>query len=202
VILERVDESGGALESLLRSGEQVDTGFSCDAPAISADGRYVAFHSDGAGLVPNDTSTNSDVFVRDRVLGKTERVSVGSDGETPIGNGTEFGNSLDPAISANGRFVAFTSSARNLIPGRQIFETHVYVRDLVAGTTEIVSERPDGQTTAQPLSRRSPGTGVTSRSSPTRKVSCRTTTTSVPMSSCATATLGRRRPCQCPQQAL
>jgi Tol biopolymer transport system component len=141
------DNSNGAIErvSVSSTGEQVDTGFSCDAPAISADGRYVAFHSDGAGLVPNDTSTNSDVFVRDRELGTTERVSVGSDGETPIGNGTEFGNSLDPAISADGRFVAFTSSARNLIPGRQIFETHVYVRDLVAGTGDRfgAARRPD-----------------------------------------------------------
>ena len=84
------------------------------------------------------------------MLGTTERVSVASDGETPIGNGTEFGNSLDPAISADGRFVAFTSASRNLIPGRQIFETHVYVRDRVLGTTEIVSERPDGETTNGP----------------------------------------------------
>jgi Tol biopolymer transport system component len=146
------DNSTGAIErvSVSSTGAQVDTGFNCDAPAISGDGRYVAFQSDGAGLVPNDTSTNSDVFVRDRVLGTTERVSVGSDGETPIGNGTEFGNSLDPAISADGRFVAFTSASRNLIPGRQIFETHVYVRDRATGTTEIVSERPDGETTNGP----------------------------------------------------
>jgi Tol biopolymer transport system component len=148
------DNSTGAIErvSVSSTEAQVDTGFSCDAPSISADGRYVAFHSDGAGLVPNDNSTNSDVFVRDRVLGTTARVSVGSDGETPLGNGTEFGNSLDPAISANGRFVAFMSSARNLIPGREIFETHVYVRDLLTGTTEVVSERPDGQTTNGPAS--------------------------------------------------
>jgi Tol biopolymer transport system component len=146
------DNSSGAIErvSVSSTEAQADTGFNCDAPAISADGRFVAFQSDGVGLVPNDTSTNSDVFVRDRELGTTERVSVGSDGETPIGNGTEFGNSLDPAISANGRFVGFMSSGRNLIPGRQIFETHVYVRDRVTGTTEIVSERPDGEPTNGP----------------------------------------------------
>jgi Tol biopolymer transport system component len=146
------DNSSGAVErvSVSSAGGQVDTGFSCDAPAISGDGRFVAFHSDGAGLVPNDTSTNSDVFVRDRALGTTERVSVGADGETPIGNGTEFGNSLDPDISADGRFVAFMSTGRNLIAGREIFETHVYVRDRLAGTTEVVSERPDGQSTNGP----------------------------------------------------
>jgi Tol biopolymer transport system component len=140
------DNSNGTVErvSVSSTEAQVDTGFNCDA-AISADGRFVAFQSDGAGLVPNDTSTNSDVFVRDRLLGTTDRASVGWDGETPIGNGTEFGNSLDPAISTNGRFVAFTSSSRNLIPGREIFETHVYVRDRLTGTTEVVSERPDGE---------------------------------------------------------
>jgi Tol biopolymer transport system component len=146
------DNSNGAIErvSVSSTEAQVDTGFNCDAPAISADGRFVAFQSDGAGLVPNDTMTNSDVFVRDRELGTTERVSVGSDGETPIGNGTEFGNSLDPAISADGRFVAFMSGGRNLIPGREISETHVYVRDLLTGTTEIVSEQPDGESTNGP----------------------------------------------------
>jgi Tol biopolymer transport system component len=150
------DNATGAVErvSVSSTGAQVATGFSCDAPAISGDGRFVAFHSDGAGLVPDDTSTNSDVFVRDRALGTTERMSVAADGGTPTGNGTEYGNSLDPAISADGRFVAFMSSGRNLIAGRQIYETHVYVRDRIAGTMEVVSERPDGQsangTAAQP----------------------------------------------------
>jgi Tol biopolymer transport system component len=148
------DNGSGAIERVSVSSleEQVATGFSCDAPAISADGRFVAFHSDGAGLVANDTSTNSDVFVRDRALGTTVRVSVGADGETPVGNGTEFGNSLDPAISADGRVVAFMSSGQNLIAGRQIFETHVYVRDLGTGVMDIVSERPDGQGTNGPAS--------------------------------------------------
>jgi Tol biopolymer transport system component len=146
------DNSTGAVElaSVSSSEEQVVTQSCFGRAAISADGRFVAFDSDAVGLVPNDTSTNSDVFVRDRVLGTTERVSVGSDGETPLGNGTEYGNSFHPAISADGRSVAFMSSGRNLIQGREIYETHVYVRDRVAGTTEIVSERPDGQPTNGP----------------------------------------------------
>jgi Tol biopolymer transport system component len=139
------DNSTGAVErvSVSATEAQVDTGFSCDAPSISADGRYVAFHSVGAGLVPNDTSTNSDVFVRDRGLGTTERVSVGSDGETPLGNGTEFGNSLDPAISANGRFVAFMSSARKPHPGTGDLRDPGLRARSVGGRTEIVSVLPD-----------------------------------------------------------
>jgi Tol biopolymer transport system component len=143
------DNSNGGIElvSVSSTEEQVVTQSCLVRPAISADGRFVAFHSDAAGLVLNDTSTNSDIFVRDRELGTSERVSVGSDGETALGNGTEYAVSLNPAISADGRFVAFMSSGRNLVAGREIFETHVYVRDRVSRTTEIVSERPDGQST-------------------------------------------------------
>ena len=148
------DNATGAVErvSVTSAEEQVATGFNCDAPAISGDGRFVAFQSDAARLVADDTSANSDVFVRDRALGTTIRVSLGADGGTPVGNGTEFGNSLDPAISADGRVVAFMSSGQNLVAGRQIYETHVYVRNLVTGTTEIVSERADGESTNGPAS--------------------------------------------------
>ena len=70
-------------------------------PAISADGRFVAFDSDATNLVPGDTNGVHDVFVRDRRTGTTERVSVGRGGAQ--GNGPAIG----PAISADGRFVAF-----------------------------------------------------------------------------------------------
>jgi Tol biopolymer transport system component len=146
------DNSNGGIElvSVSSSEEQVVTQSCLVRPAISADGRFVAFHSDATGLVPDDTATNSDIFVRDRELGTTERVSVGSSGETAEGNGTEYATNLDPAISADGRFVAFTSSGRNLIADREIFETHVYVRDRLTATTSIVSERPDQEQTNGP----------------------------------------------------
>jgi len=77
--------------------------------AISADGRYVAFESDSSNLVAGDTNGASDVFVRDHLTGKTTRVSVNSTGVQ--GNS----NSESSAISANGRYVAFTSDASNLV---------------------------------------------------------------------------------------
>jgi Tol biopolymer transport system component len=77
-------------------------------PLISADGRFVAFASAASNLVPGDTNGAEDLFVRDRLLGVTTRVSVGSSGGE--GNGASF----DPEISADGRFVAFTSEASNL----------------------------------------------------------------------------------------
>ena len=79
-------------------------------PAISADGRYVAFESGASNLVKGDTNGVDDVFVRDLQAHKTVRVSVSSRGVQ--GNG----NSQGPSISATGRFVAFFSSATNLIP--------------------------------------------------------------------------------------
>jgi Tol biopolymer transport system component len=78
--------------------------FSSEA-AISDDGRFVAFESEAADLVPGDTNGFDDVFVRDRLLGTTTRVSVASDGTQ------SDEESLEPAISADGRYVVFSSKA-------------------------------------------------------------------------------------------
>ena len=110
--------------------------------AISADGRFVAFVSRASTLVAGDTNGTSDVFVRDRVAGTTERVSVDSRGRQSAG--ADAGGVLDinfgrPAISADGRYVAFASSATNLVKGDRNSVPDVFVRDRVAGTTERVS---------------------------------------------------------------
>jgi Tol biopolymer transport system component len=107
--------------------------------AISADGRYVAFISWATNLVPGDTNGTNDIFVRDRLLGTTERVSVSSSGQ----QANDY--SQDPAISADGRFVAFDSAATNLVPVGVNGYTNVYVRDLRNGTTELVSASSNGQ---------------------------------------------------------
>jgi Tol biopolymer transport system component len=109
-------------------------------PAISADGRYVAFTSGASNLVSGDTNGESDVFVRDRELGTTERVSVSSTGRQ--GNRGSFG----PAISANGRYVAFTSAASNLVArdtNRGYYD--VFVRDRKLDTTKRVSVSSTGR---------------------------------------------------------
>src|SRR5439155_287868 len=79
--------------------------------ALSADGRVIAFRSNADNLVANDTNSAADVFVHDRLTGTTERVSVDSAGIQ--GNGP----SQSPALSADGRFVAFRSNADNLVAG-------------------------------------------------------------------------------------
>ena len=101
-------------------------------PVISADGRYVAFESDADNLIANDTNLVQDIFVRDLVNGTTQRVNLANDG-------SETGLSSEPSISAEGRYVAFTSYASNLVFGDSNNTADVFVRDLVNGTTQRVS---------------------------------------------------------------
>ena len=101
--------------------------------ALTPDGRFVAFVSAATNLVPGDTNAATDIFVRDRFTGTTERVSVASGGVQ-----ADF-ESDEPAISADGRFVAFSSNATNLVPGDTNSHWDVFVRDRALGTTERVS---------------------------------------------------------------
>lgn len=107
-------------------------GFSFE-PAISADGRYVAFQSDASNLVVNDFNGQSDIFVHDRTTGQTNRVSVSSTGDEA--NGFSF----QPAISADGRFVAFQSNASNLVTGDFNGYSDIFVHDRESGQTTRVS---------------------------------------------------------------
>jgi Tol biopolymer transport system component len=107
-------------------------------PSISGDGRYVVFQSDSDNLAPGDGNNTTDIFVRDRSAGTTTLVSVSSSGE----QGNE--ESLTPSISADGNFVTFTSLADNLAPDDGNEAHDVFVRDLVAGTTELVSQSTEG----------------------------------------------------------
>ena len=101
--------------------------------AISADGRYVAFYSEASNLVPGDTNGAPDVFVRDRQTGTTTRVSVDSAGNQANGS------SAKPAMSADGRYTGFSSSASNLVPGDTNAVPDIFVHDSQTGTTTRVS---------------------------------------------------------------
>lgn len=106
-----------------------------EAPSLSHTGRYVAFTSSATNLaIKGDKNASADVFVYDRNEGKTNRVSIRSD--LTEGNGTSY----DPSISANGRFVAFTSTASNLaIKGDNNGDADVFVHDRTAVKTNRVS---------------------------------------------------------------
>ena len=111
-----------------------------NAPAISSDGRYVAFHSDMTNLVRGDTNRIFDIFVHDRVSGKTQRVSVSSTGRqanAESGGGESF--------SVDGRYVAFSSLATNLVARDRNDITDVFIRDLRKHRTRLVSLGLHGQ---------------------------------------------------------
>ena len=101
-------------------------------PAISANGRFVAFESDATNLVAGDTNGAIDIFVHDRATGQTTRVSVDSGGYQ--GNGS----SRNPAISDRGRFVAFESFATNLVAGDTNGIRDIFVHDRTTGQTTRV----------------------------------------------------------------
>ncbi len=122
--------------SLTSSGGQANG--TSGQPSMSADGRYVAFSSYADNLVSGDTNGWPDVFVHDRVTGKTERVSVSSS-ETQGNHISEY-----PSISADGRYVAFSSYADNLLSS-QTYWSYVYVRDRANGTTSLVSVTDSGE---------------------------------------------------------
>jgi putative cell wall-binding protein/Tol biopolymer transport system component len=127
----------GQLELVSKASDGTPS-FGSQNPAISADGRYVAFQSEAHTLVPNDTNGMHDVFVHDRQTGTTERVSVASDC-------TQCNwSSRRPAISSDGRYVAFQSESTTLVPGGQNGKDHIYVHDRQTGTTERVSVASNG----------------------------------------------------------
>jgi Tol biopolymer transport system component len=106
-------------------------------PTISADGRYVAFHSDATDLVPGDTNRCTDVFVFDRATGVTRRVSLALDGSELQSD------SPGAAISPDGRFVAFWAREMPLPPDGRVV-SGVFLHDLVTGVVQCVAATRDG----------------------------------------------------------
>ena len=138
------DLLAGATELISKS----DPALSCHTPngastlaplSLSSDGTMVAFTSAADDFALIDTNGLSDVFVRDLATGNTLLVSVDASGAMP-------GNSLsgEPTISADGRFVAFSSSASNLVAGDTNNLSDVFVRDLGSGTTTLISVNRTG----------------------------------------------------------
>ena len=129
------DRLKGTTERISVSSTGVQGNLSSFYAAISANGRFVVFGSDANNLVPGDTNDSTDVFVHDRWVRTTLRVSISSNGTQ--GNGY---SGVEPvAISPDGRFVAFSSVASNLVPGDTNASGDVFLRDRLRDTTERVS---------------------------------------------------------------
>ncbi|MEU4426814.1 hypothetical protein AB0F81_39850 [Actinoplanes sp. NPDC024001] len=122
--------------SVSSAGQQGNS--SSTSPAVSADGRFVAFESSASNLVPGDTNGVTDVFVRDRRSGVTERVSLtGAGGQLPD-------HSYSASVSADGRYVTFVTAAPAPDPSQPHGPPLVYVRDRRAGTTELICQSTAG----------------------------------------------------------
>ena len=109
--------------------------------ALSADGRFIAFVSNSDNLVDGDTNGAYDIFVHDRILGETARVSVASDGR----QGNDHSGFDYPSISADGRFVAFDSAASNLVAGDTNRYRDIFVHDRTTGETTRISISSTGE---------------------------------------------------------
>ena len=119
------------LVSVLADGTQGNN--SVDTAQMSGDGRYVVFDSYATNLVAGDVNGSSDVFIKDLITGDLTRVSAKSDG-----SGSN-GGSYYPQISANGRYVVFTSEATDLATGADNGFYQVFRKDLVTGEIVLVS---------------------------------------------------------------
>lgn len=138
-------------DRLLGVTERISVGSSGQSNAdsslakISGDGRYVVFQSGASNLVANDTNGKVDIFIRDRLLGTIERVSMGAAGAQANNN------SFSAAVSFDGTWVAFHSDATNLIAGDSNNATDVFVRNRVSGATtreSVASSGTQGNSTS------------------------------------------------------
>jgi Tol biopolymer transport system component len=126
------DRDTAATERVSVANADIQANNDSFSPAISSNGRYVAFQSDATNLVLIDTNNKSDIFVRDRTTRITERVSVDSDGNQANGD------SISPAISSDGRFVAFSSEASNLVAGDANNKADIFLHDRQNNKTELI----------------------------------------------------------------
>lgn len=108
------------------------------SPAISTYGRYVAFSSAASNITPGDANGIQDVFVLDRITGETDLVSQA------IGGESADDYSGEPSISADGRYVAFSSSATNLVPGDTNGESDIFLYDRELSLMRRISLATDG----------------------------------------------------------
>ena len=116
--------------------------YGADSPGVSPDGRYVVFISGSYDLVPNDTNSDADIFLRDRQTGKTERVSVTSEGKQ-----ANIGIGGYPSVSADGRYVVFDALeeiADGLVPNDDTNVDQVFLRDRQTGATTLLSKNSAG----------------------------------------------------------
>lgn len=106
--------------------------------SMTPDGQYLAFISDATNLVPDDTNNAPDVFVKDLQTGAIVRASTAADGTQASADG------YDVSLSTDGRYVAFSSGASNLVPGDTNNSRDIFVKDLATGAVVRADTAADG----------------------------------------------------------
>ncbi|MFM8332725.1 MAG: beta strand repeat-containing protein [Candidatus Methylumidiphilus sp.] len=138
------DTQTGAIQRVSTGTDNAETNADSGSPAVSVDGRYVAFASSASNLVPEDSNAAADIFLKDTQTGALQRVSTGT------GNAQANAGSGFPAISADGRYVVFSSSASNLVPGDTNNVDDIFLKDMQTGAIRRISvnafggQRDDG----------------------------------------------------------
>jgi Tol biopolymer transport system component len=132
------DRLTGTLERVSTASNGAQSDGDAHDPALSGDGRYVVFWSLASNLVAGDTNNAADVFLKDRVSGATTRISRGWNGaQAAGGSGT-------PAITRDGRYIAFSSDATNIVQGDVNGQSDLFVFDRALGTAELASRSSAG----------------------------------------------------------
>ncbi len=134
----RLDLQTGALLRVSTSSNGAQANDKSEDPAISSNGRFVVFSSEASNLVTGDTNSEDDVFIKDTQTGILTRVSTSSSGAQ--GNG----ESEDPSVSADGRYVVFESEASNLVAGDTNAATDIFLKDMQTGALTRISTTSDG----------------------------------------------------------
>jgi hypothetical protein len=144
------DSNGGILDVFVRDIENSETSvLSIDSdgdqtfgnsfsPAISGDGRWIAFQSDSFGLVSGISNENVDIFLHDRLSGVTTRVSVSSSGTQ------SNGDSKNVSISDNGKYIVFESAATNLVDSDTNNADDIFLHDTQTNETIMLSKNLAG----------------------------------------------------------
>lgn len=142
ISLGTVDTRAATDTSVLLVSTSTDGGYNANggshAPAISADGRYVVFLSEASNLVTDDENGLLDVFVYDVWTRTTTLVSRNYDG------GPANGEPSRPSISANGKFIVYSSDASNVVPDDDNEASDVFLYNRLLGVTELISVNSDG----------------------------------------------------------
>jgi Tol biopolymer transport system component len=137
--LTRISVGPGGVQANDRAGD----GSGAATPSLSADGRWVAFHSAATNLVPDDTNGQTDIFLYDRQTGTNVRVVLGPEGTQPNGDVSH------PVLSADGNLLLFQARATNLDPSVPRLEnlgiTQIYLLDRGTGAATLISRGPDGR---------------------------------------------------------